>query len=136
MKTWIEKREVEKQHQVKVNPQTFADMPAGCMMLIPTPKIVDKYVKQINKGSFFYSKDLRKKMALDYKSDNSCPLVTGISLRIISEAAYEEYEFGTKIEDITPFWRAVESFSKLANKLTSGVDFILKYQDKEGIYLI
>jgi len=136
MKTWIEKREAEKQHQVKVNPQTFADMPAGCMMLIPTPKIVDKYVKQINKGSFFYSKDLRKKMALDYKSDNSCPLVTGISLRIISEAAYEEYKSGTKPEDITPFWRTVEPYSKLADKLTCGIDFILDYQKKEGIELI
>ena len=125
MKTWIEKREVEKQHQVKANPKTFADMPAGCMMLIPTPKIVDKYVKQIDRGNFVYSKKLRKSMALDYKSDNSCPLVTSISLRIISEAAYEEYELVTKPEEITPFWRAVEPYSKLADKLTCGIDFIL-----------
>ena len=58
MKTWVEKREAEKQHKVKVNPKTFADMPSGCMMLIPTPKIVDKYVKQIDRGNFVYSKDL------------------------------------------------------------------------------
>ena len=105
-------------------------------MLIPTPKIVDKYVKQIDRGNFVYSKELRKSMALDYKSDNSCPLVTSISLRIISEAAYEEYELGTKPEDITPFWRAVEPYSKLADKLTCGVDFILEYQKKEGLELI
>ena len=90
---------------------------------------------KIDRGNFVYSKELRKSMALDYKSDNSCPLVTGISLRIISEAAYEEYEAGTKPEDITPFWRAVEPYSKLADKLTCGVDFILKYQEKEGIEL-
>jgi len=61
----------------------------------------------------------------------SCPMVTGISLRIVSEASYEE--FGIGIDTITPFWRIVNPKSKLASKLTCGIDFIIENQKKEGI---
>ena len=82
-KTWVEKRDSDKKHQVKINPKSWADMPAGIIMLIPTPKIVDRYVNQIPIGNFKQVKDLRKEMANDYSANMSCPMVTGISLRII-----------------------------------------------------
>ena len=52
--SWIEKRDGKKEHQIKINPKRFADMP--------------------------------------------CPMVTGISLRIVSEAAYEEYKKYMKLD--------------------------------------
>ena len=58
-------------------------------------------------------------------------MVTGISLRIISEASYEEHTLG--IKKITPFWRVIESSSKLARKLTCGIDYIIQRQEIEGI---
>ena len=106
-------------------------MPAGIIMLIPTPKIVDRHVNQIPIGNFKQVKELRKEMANDYSANMSCPMVTGISLRIISEASYEE--FGIGIDTITPFWRIVDPKSKLASKLTCGIDFILENQKREGI---
>ncbi len=130
-KTWVEKRDADKKHQVKVNPKSWADMPAGILMLIPTPKIVDRYVNQIPIGNFKQVKDLRKEMANDYSANMSCPMVTGISLRIVSEASYEE--FGIGIDTITPFWRIVDPQSKLASKLTCGIDFIIENQKREGI---
>ena len=133
-KTWVEKRDSDKKHQVKINPKSWADMPAGITMLIPTPKIVDVYVSHIPIGNFKHVKDLRKEMANDYRSNMSCPMVTGICLRIVSEASYEE--FGIGIDKITPFWRIVDPKSKLASKLTCGIEFIIENQNREGIKII
>ena len=44
--SWIEKRDGKKEHQIKINPKRFADMSTGIMMLIPTPKIIDDYIKE------------------------------------------------------------------------------------------
>jgi len=134
-KTWVEKRDRDKKHQVKINPKSFADMPAGIKMLIPTPKIVDDHVNQIPRGEFRTVKYFRKQMAGDYNADNACPLVTGISLRIVAEASYEKYKLGIKIKNITPFWRVVDPGSKLASKLTCGMDFIIENQVRESISL-
>ena len=134
-KSCIEKRDLDKECQVKINPKKFADIPAGTKMLIPTPKIVDKLVKEIPDGIFLHSKQIRKKLANDYNAEMTCPVVTGISMRIISEAAYEEYQKNKDINKITPFWRIVEPDSKLAGKLACGIDFIIERQIQEGIEL-
>ena len=88
-KSWAEKRDTSKESQVKINDKKFADIPAGTRMLIPSPKIVDDFVKTIPNGSFMSTKDLRNRLAIQYDAEMTCPLVTGIFLRIISEAAYE-----------------------------------------------
>ena len=134
-KSWIEKRDIDKEYQVKINPKRFADIPAGTKMLIPTPKIVDKLVNNIPHGSFLSIKEVRKKLADDHKAEMTCPVVTGINMRIISESAYEEYKIHNDIGKITPFWRVVEPDSKLADKLDCGIDFIIEKQMQEGIEL-
>ena len=106
-------------------------MPKGIKMFIPTPKIVNQYVRNISKGNFKSVKSLRRDMAVDFDAQMSCPMVTGISLRIISEASYEEQMLG--IKKITPFWRFVEASSKLARKLACGIDYIIQRQEIEGI---
>jgi len=135
VKTWIEKRDAKKKHQIKINQKRFADMPAGIMMLIPTPKIIDDYIKEIHTGVFVNVKRLRMEIANQYNADMSCPMVTGISLRIVSEAAYEEHQKNVKLDQITPFWRVVDPDSNLAHKLTCGVSFIIKNQIQENISL-
>ena len=134
-KSWIEKRDIDKEYQVKINPKRFADIPAGTKMLIPTPKIVDKLVNNIPHGSFLSIKEVRKKLADDHKAEMTCPVVTGINMRIISESAFEEYNVHNDIDKITPFWRVVEPDSKLAGRLACGIDFIIKKQMQEGIEL-
>ena len=134
-KSWIEKRDNKKEYQVKINPKKFADMPEGSKMLIPTPKIVDNYVKKIPSGIFINTKKLRHELAFQKEAEVTCPLVTGISLRIISEAAYEEFQKYKRLNQITPFWRVVHPESKLANKLSFGVEFLIQNQFEEGIQL-
>ena len=134
-KSWTEKRDTNKEIQVKINDKKFADIPAGTRMLIPSPKIVDDFVKTIPNGSFMSTKDLRNRLAIQYDAEMTCPLVTGIFLRIISEAAYEEYLLDKNIEKITPFWRVVDPDSRLANKLTFGTEFLIQNQANENIHL-
>ena len=130
-KMWVEKRDCNKEPLVKINPKSWSDMPKGIKMFIPTPKIVNQFVCNIPKGNFKNVKSLRRDMAVDFDAQMSCPMVTGISLRIISEASYEEHMLG--IKKITPFWRVVEPSSKLAMKLACGIDYIIQRQENEGI---
>ena len=74
-------------------------------------------------------------MAKEYQADKTCPVTTGIFLRIISESSYEEYEAGNDLDTITPFWRIVNLHSKLAGKLVCGIDFIVERQIQENIVL-
>ena len=134
-KTWVQKRDINKEYQVKINPKKFADIPAGIKMFIPTPQILDNFVQDIPPGSFLTLKQIRKDLAKKYHAEMTCPVVTGISLRIISEAAFEEYQIDQNMDEITPFWRVVDPDSKLANKLACGIDFIVKRQFQEGINL-
>ena len=71
-------------------------MPKGIKIFIHTPKIVNQYVCNIPKGNFKSVKSLRRDMAVDFDAQMPCLMVTGISLRIISEASYEEHMLGIK----------------------------------------
>jgi len=134
-KSWVEKRDIDKKFKIKINPKKFSDIPAGTKMLIPTPRILDNFVNKIPEGLFFNSKEIRKKLADKYKAETTCPLVTGILLRIISEAAFEEYQNNQDIKMITPFWRVVHPDSILAGKLACGKEFIIANQIQERIEL-
>ena len=61
-------------------------------MLIVFPSIVDKYTKSVHLGKFIDLSRMRDDLAQKYKADKTCPLTTGIFLRIVAEASYEEYK--------------------------------------------
>ena len=130
-KSWKEKLNIDKPYAVKKLDKNFSDMKVGENMLIATPKIVDEYIKQIPKGINVNIKTLRKNLALTYNADTTCPVTTGIFLRIVSEAAYEDLLNGEK--NITPFWRVVDHESKTASKLACGINFIKKRRREENI---
>lgn len=123
-KTWIEKRDCKKGYQIKTIKKKFADIPEGSRMFIATPQIVNEYIKQIPYGKTVALSQLRNDLAIAYGADKTCPVTTGIFLRIVSEAAFEDLHAGISIEAIAPFWRIVNPMSKLAKKLACGVVFI------------
>ena len=131
MKSWKEKLNIDKSFVVKRLDKNFSDMKVGENMLIATPKIIDEYIKQIPKGINTNIKTLRNDLALTYNADTTCPVTTGIFLRIVSEAAYEDLLSGEK--NITPFWRVVDHESKTAGKLACGINFIKKRRSEENI---
>ena len=134
-KSWIEKRDCEKSYKIKIIDKKFADIPKGSKMLIASPPIIDEYVKSILYGEFIEPVKMRDDLAKDYQADKTCPVTTGIFLRIVSEASYEELQSGNNLETITPFWRMVNPNSKLAGKLACGIDFIARRQKQESIVL-
>ena len=131
MKSWKEKLNIDRSFVVKRLDKNFSDMKAGENMLIATPEIIDEYIKQIPKGININIKTLRNDLALTYNADTTCPVTTGIFLRIVSEAAYEDLLNGEK--NITPFWRVVDHESKTASKLACGINFIKKRRSEENI---
>lgn len=132
-KTWQEKLHSSKPPQTKQIDVAFADIPAGGMMFIATPEIVDAYIRTIPEGKAVSIKTMRKDLALEHGAEYTCPLTTGIFLRIVAEAAYEKYQQTQTLEGITPFWRVIEPNSSLAKKLTFGQDFLISLRQREHI---
>ena len=132
-KTWIEKREINREAEIEVLKKPFADIEAGEKMLIPTPKIVDAYIRQIPKGKETTMAQMRKDLAAEYHAHKTCPLTSGIFLRIVAEAAHEELTQGKPISKITPYWRIMDEKSNAAKKLTVGVDFLKQQRKKEKL---
>lgn len=133
-KTWAMKiNDPNKVHQLQRLNFDFSDMHKGDLMLIATPKIVDTYVREIPKGKSVTLVAMRRDLAFQYGADNTCPLTTGIFLRIVSEAAHEEFRKGTPLSKITPFWRVVETRSPMNKKLTFGTLFVASQRKRENL---
>jgi hypothetical protein len=132
-KSWLDKLNENIEPKIKRIEIDFADIPAGSTMFIATPKLIDQYIKEIGVGKRINTKTLRKDLALEHNADYTCPVTTGIFLRIVAEANYEKLQQGKSLEEITPFWRAIEPNSTLAKKLTFGQEFLLQQVDKESV---
>lgn len=135
-KTWADKMKTPAAPEVKRTEKAFTDIPEHSMMLIPTPVIIDEYIRQIPKGKTVDVATLRNDLAMENHADKTCPLTTGIFLRIVAEAAWEEHLKGKAVKNITPFWRVIDERSKVAAKLACGVDAVKDLRKKEGISLL
>lgn len=107
--------------------------PKGSLMYISTPAEIEAYITQIPRGVWVDVPTLRNDLAQIHGADWTCPLTTGIFLRILAEAHVERFREGISNEPICPFWRVISPNSTLAQKLSFGVDFILeKRLEEEG----
>ncbi len=89
-------------------------------MLIPKPLDVDALIRRVPKGHLITQSQLRAALARAAGADVACPLVTGIFIRIVAEAAEEAVSEGeTKI---TPYWRVVRDDGALLDKLPGGTE--------------
>lgn len=132
-KTWKEKLHNGLVHKTEVNKRKYADIPEGAMLFVPTPEIVDQYIRNIPLGMHTTLQQMRKDLAAEYHAEFTCPITSGIFLRIASEAAYEDYLAGVPLEDITPFWRMIDKKAPVTKKLTFGTDFVKEQRTKEGL---
>ena len=132
-KSWIEKRNCTKDHVIKTLDKDFADMKAGQTMLVPTAKIIQHAIEAIPEGQSFDVRYLRNKLADDYKADVTCPVTTGIKLRICAEAAFEEFNTGKDLSQITPFWRVMDKETSTTKKLSFDSAFITQQREREHI---
>ncbi|MFM9872388.1 MAG: hypothetical protein ACKVQS_02850 [Fimbriimonadaceae bacterium] len=132
-KSWAEKMLRPEAPVVEVLDKSGNWGKLGDKMLIPTPVLVKAEIDGLNIGESLSSSDLRERLAAGHGADFACPLTTGIFLRIVSEAAWDEHLAGAPLEAVTPFWRAVEPKSPLSKKLACGQEFVAQMRESEGI---
>lgn len=90
------------------------------VMLIPSPREVEKFVRTVRKGRLATISQVREALARKYAADTTCPLVTGIFLHIAAEVAEEDAAAGKA--KVTPYWRVVRDDGSLNPKLPGGVE--------------
>ena len=132
-KTWQQKLDIDQQPQVKKSDKDFAGIRNGQLMLIPTPRMVDAYIRQIPRGKQVDTQTMRRDLAAENHAEVTCPLTTGIFIRIAAEAAWEQYQKGTPLKQLTPFWRVINEKSPTAKKLSFGTEFLKKMREGERL---
>ena len=113
-KTWREKLEVE------LTPKVIDDPRGRGKMLIPIPLDVDALVRRVEKGKLITDKQIRERLARNFHADLTCPMTTGIFIRIVAETAEEDVINGR--EDITPYWRVIKPDGSLMKKFPGGTE--------------
>jgi alkylated DNA nucleotide flippase Atl1 len=127
---WREKLEKPQEPRLVKIPPKMSRFGKGTM-LIPTPKLVDELIKRVPKGKLVTVGELRRKLAADFAADVTCPLTTGIFVRIVAEAAAEDRANGRR--RITPYWRVVKDDGGLNPKFPGGEQVQTKYLRSEGL---
>jgi len=133
-KSWREKLEQEQglPRIVNVTPKMARRFGTaiGDKVLIPKPLDVDALIRQVRKGKLVTQSQIRAKLAKDFKVDATCPITTGIFIRIAAEAAEEDLRNGR--EEITPYWRVIKPDGSLNEKFPGGVEVQAAHLREEG----
>src|SRR2546421_11538088 len=131
--SWREKLEKPQQPKLVKVPPKMSRFGKGTM-LIPTPMLVDELVRRIPKGKLVTVGELRRKLAADFAADVTCPLTTGIFVRIAAEAAEEDRARGRR--RITPYWRVIKDDGSLNPKFPGGEKLQTECLRSEGLSIV
>lgn len=130
-KTWREKLEKEEGLPKIVDvPEKWQKRYGKGKMVIAKPLDVDALMRKIKKGKLATITQIRERLAKDYEADVTCPLTTGIFIRIAAEVAEEDLREGKK--QITPYWRVIRSDGSLNEKFPGGVKAQAERLREEG----
>ena len=131
--SWREKLEKPQQPKLVKVPPKMSRFGKGTM-LIPTPKLVDELIRRIPSGKLVTVGEIRRKLAADFVADVTCPLTTGIFIRIAAEAAEEDRAGGRR--RITPYWRVVKDDGSLNPKFPGGEKLQTQCLREEGLSIV
>ena len=109
---------------VKILNKGFSDISAG-EKLISSPEKISEFIFTIAKGSYLSIKELRRGLALKAGADNTCPVTTGIFLRMAIEQHKDDENF--------PYWRVVDEKHPVVKKLNLDGNQIKMRRVDEGI---
>lgn len=132
MKSWSDKLD-DGTAVIKPSPRNVGDIVEGQSMLVPTARQVDDFIRSIPQGVDIDVRALRTAMAMEHGAEVSCPVYTGYHLRTVAEAAWEALERGAPVEQVTPFWRVLDTKTPTTGKLTFGRDFVVGQRRAEGL---
>jgi len=131
-KTWRQKLEEEHPEHGKIVdvPPKMQNRFGPGKMLIPKPLDIDALINKVPKGKLATVTQIREKLAKDAHANCSCPMTTGIFLRIVAEVAEEDLR--DRKGEVTPYWRVIKADGSLNEKLPGGVGAQAARLKKEG----
>ncbi len=97
-------------------------------MLIASPDTIAAIVQRIPRGQVLRLGDLRAALATAYDANYTCPMTTGIFLRMLAE---DVDRAGTG--DDMPWWRVVRDNGALLDKLPGGAAGQQQRLERDGI---
>src|SRR5262245_46725310 len=106
-RTFIQKRDQAPEPLVQTLLEAKGKLFPPGRMLIASPLAISNIVKLVPEGSVITLVQIRELLAQQFRADYTCPLTTGIFLRILAEAAEEEGGAGC------PYWRVVRGDGRL-----------------------
>jgi alkylated DNA nucleotide flippase Atl1 len=104
--------------------------PAG-RMLVGSPASIGAIVQCIPRGRVLRMGDLRAALATAFGADYTCPMSTGIFLRMLAESV--EAAGGG---DLTPWWRVVRDDGRLLDTLPGGSAAQRRRLEGEGLAML
>lgn len=131
--SWREKLEKPQEPRVVDIPPKMARFGSGTM-LIPTPKLVDDLIRRVPRGKLVTVGELRRKLATEFEADVTCPLTTGIFVRIAAEAAEEDRTNGR--QRLTPYWRVIKDDGSINPKFPGGAEQQTRHLRAEGFAFV
>lgn len=116
--SWREKLDRVQEWHISPIPVRMQKRHGQGSMLIPRPLDVEALIFQVPKGKLITQTQIRKALAQARDADVTCPMTTGIFVRIVAEAAEEAASQGSK--RIAPYWRVVRDDGGLIEKFPGG----------------
>jgi hypothetical protein len=130
MTTWQNKLNQADEPVVKPCPVAFAGMKPGQLMLVPTARLIDDFIRALPAGTSMTTQHMRQALAKQHGAEVTCPVTTGFHLRTVAEAAVES---GGDEKDMTPFWRVIDPRSPTFAKLSFDTDLIRHHRRLESL---
>lgn len=127
---WRAKLEKKQEPKIVDVPAKWGTRFGEGKMLIATPLLVDGLIRTVPKGQLVTIDQIRERLARDFCTDSTCPLTTGIFLRISAEAAVEDLDLG--VEQVTPYWRVIRGDGSLVDKFPGGFEAQSERLREEG----
>jgi len=99
-------------------------------MLIPRALDVDALIRAVPRGKLVTVNQIRMRLAAEHQADVTCPMTTGIFIRIASETAEEDRRAGKT--RVTPYWRVLREGGILNEKFPGGIEAQAAKLEAEG----
>ena len=128
---WREKLTSETGNYGKVVeiPAKMLDQYGAGTMLIARPLDIQALIQQIPEGKLLTVRGLMDRLAVDAGTNTTCPMTTGIFLRIVAEVAELDRADGNPV---APYWRVLKKGGKLNPKFPGGAVAQAKKLEAEG----
>lgn len=95
-----------------LEPEIVTDKRHGDRLLLPTPLPVAETVAQVPKGGTITLSQLRSALAQRFGADRTCPLMTGIFVKIVAGAVSDD--LAQRRKPRWPIWRLVNDNGTLS----------------------